>query len=58
MVQFDTPFTAEERQYLVRVLEARLGDTRVEVHRTHSPDFREEVKQEEELVRALLAKIR
>jgi len=58
MVQVDTAFTAEERQYLVRVLEARLGDTRVEVHRTHSPDFREEVKQEEELVRALLAKIR
>jgi len=58
MVQLDVDFTAEEREYLVRLLEARLGETRVEVHRTHTPDYREQVKHEEELVRNLLAKCR
>jgi hypothetical protein len=50
--------TAEEQALLVRLLEGALGETRVEVHRTHfSPDFREALKQEEARIRALLAKL-
>jgi hypothetical protein len=58
MVQLETDLTAEEKQYLIRLLDARLGETRVEVHRTHTPDFREQVQQEEALVRGLLAKLK
>ena len=50
--------TAEEQALLVRLLEGALGETRVEVHRTHfSPDFREALKQEEARIRELLAKL-
>ena len=58
MVQLETELTAEEKQYLIRLLDARLGEARVEVHRTHTPDYREQVQQEEALVRGLLAKLR
>ena len=58
MVQLETDLTAEEKQYLIRLLDARLGETRVEVHRTHTPDYREQVQQEEALVRGLLAKLK
>lgn len=49
--------TRDERAYLERVLQNALGDTRVEAHRTHSPQFRERVLNEEELVRGLLSKL-
>jgi hypothetical protein len=34
-----------------------LQEVRVEVHRTHTPDFREGVMDEEGLIRGLLAKL-
>jgi hypothetical protein len=49
--------TREEKDYLVRVLQNSIGETRVEVHRTHTPQFRERVLEEEKLIRGLLTKL-
>jgi hypothetical protein len=49
--------TAEERAYLTGSLQNAMGETRVEVHRTHSPEFRDRVLHEENLVRGLLEKL-
>jgi hypothetical protein len=55
--EFTLVINAEERAELLRLLEQSLKDTRVEVHRTHTPDFRNQVLQEENLLRSLLSKI-
>lgn len=44
----------EERMELVRILEANLKESRVEAHRTHTPDYRERVLDEQALLRGLL----
>jgi hypothetical protein len=50
--------TPEERNLLLRLVRAALGDTRVELHRTHfSPEFRAQVQQEEALLRSVLTKL-
>jgi hypothetical protein len=49
--------TQPERDYLTSVLTTRLGDVRVEFHHTQAPDYREQVQQEEQLVKGLLAKL-
>jgi len=49
--------TREEREYLVRLLQSTIGETRVEAHRTHTPAFREQVLAEETLERNLLSKL-
>ncbi len=46
----------EERDELIRLLEQVLGETRVEVHRTHTPEYRERVLEEEALLRGMLEK--
>ncbi|MFO0888548.1 MAG: hypothetical protein U0790_05300 [Isosphaeraceae bacterium] len=46
----------DERGELVRLLEQALGETRVEIHRTHTPEFRERVIGEQALLRGLLDK--
>ncbi len=48
----------EERAELLRLLEQLLGETRVEIHRTHTPDYRAMVISQESLLRGLLAKLR
>lgn len=48
---------AEERVELLRLLERELGEVRVEVHHTHTPDFRENVLHQEAVLRRLLAKV-
>ena len=48
---------AEERTELVTLLERELGETRVEAHRTHTPDFREQVLRQEAVIRRLLDKL-
>ena len=59
MAATNLTFSPEEQNLMVRLLESALGETRVEVHRTHySPDFRDELKREEQLLRGLLAKLR
>jgi hypothetical protein len=55
----DTPLslTAEERSFLVQVLETSLKNHRVEEHRTRAPSFREQILQEEKLLEQLLTKL-
>jgi adenine C2-methylase RlmN of 23S rRNA A2503 and tRNA A37 len=48
--------TEDERAELVRLLEESLRESRVEAHRTHTPDYRERVLGEQALLRALLDK--
>lgn len=50
-------FTEEERVELIQLLEQSLKETRVEAHRTHTPDYRERVKSQESLLRGLLGKL-
>ena len=50
-------FSEEERVEMVRLLEQVLGETRVEIHRTHTPDYRDRVMGQESLLRGLLAKL-
>jgi hypothetical protein len=57
MAEFNLPINEQERAELLRVLKSSLGETRVEVHHTHTPGYRESVKQEEEVIRGLLRKI-
>ena len=39
------------------LLERALGETRVEVHRTHTPGFRDQVLHQEAVIRRLLEKL-
>ena len=58
MTAISVTLSPEEQKLMRRMLESALGETRVEVHRTHfSPDYREELKHEEQLLRSLLAKM-
>ena len=57
MAEFNLMINDQERAELLRVLKTSLGETRVEVHRTHTPGFREDVQQEEAVIRSLLQKI-
>jgi hypothetical protein len=58
MAEFNLVINDQERAELQSLLESSLGETRVEVHRTHTPGYREDVKHEEEVIRNLLKKIR
>jgi len=49
--------TADERSYLVQVLESALKNHRVEEHRTRAPSYREQILQEEKLLEQLLVKL-
>jgi hypothetical protein len=49
---------AEERAELVAILERALAETRVEAHRTHTPDFRDEVHRQQSVIRRLLEKLK
>jgi hypothetical protein len=57
MADFHLPLNAQEKDYLAGLLKTMLTETRVEVHRTHTPGFREKVIAEEDLVRGLLTKL-
>ncbi len=48
--------TEEERAELIRLLENAVGESRVESHRTHTPQYRERVLGEQSLLRGLLDK--
>jgi hypothetical protein len=59
MAEMSLSLTANEHVTLVRVVEAALGESRVEARRTHfSPEFREQVLAEESLLAGLLRKLR
>jgi hypothetical protein len=51
-------FDKAEKDELLQLLDTALGDLRVEVHRTHTPDFRTQLLRREELLRGLIAKFR
>ncbi len=57
MAEIRITLTEEEKDYLLRFLQSAMGETRVEVHRTHTPAFRETVLAEEKLLRGLIAKL-
>jgi hypothetical protein len=57
MVESSLALTGEERDYLVKVLETMLKDTRVEEHRTRTPSYREFVLNQEQLIEGLLSKL-
>jgi len=46
----------QEKSELLGLLEAALGDLRVEVHRTHTPDYREQLVRREALLQRLIKK--
>jgi hypothetical protein len=56
--EYHLTLTDEERAQLVGLLEAALAESRVEARRTHTPAFREQVIDEEEVIRGLLDKLR
>jgi hypothetical protein len=58
MAEFTVVLNEREREELLLMLEQALRDTRVEVHRTHTPGYRENVQMEEALLRGLLDKVR
>jgi hypothetical protein len=47
----------EERAVLLGLLEQALGETRVEVHRTHTPEYRMQVQHRERLLAKVIEKI-
>jgi hypothetical protein len=48
----------DELSELLPLLEHALGETRVEVHHTHTPDFRAQVKHRETILKALIEKLK
>jgi hypothetical protein len=46
----------EEQAELIHLLEYAIGENRVEIHRTHTPQYRERVLSERTLLRGLLDK--
>jgi hypothetical protein len=58
MAELQVTLTAEERQYLLSLLQATLKDKRIEEHRTRTPTYREHVLQEEAITEGLLNKLR
>ncbi len=58
MKEITLNLTATEQATLVRVLDAALGESRIEARRTHfSPEFRQQVLAEESLLAGLLKKL-
>jgi hypothetical protein len=53
----DLMITDEERTRLIGLLEHVLEETRVEIHRTHTPDYRNRVVGERSLLQGLLEKL-
>ena len=55
----DTSLTlsADEREYLVTLLEGALKETRVEEHRTRALSYRQLVLKQEDVITSLLAKL-
>jgi hypothetical protein len=57
MAESSLTLTGEERDYLVKMLEGTLKDTRIEEHRTRMPSYREFVLNEEQILEGLLKKL-
>jgi hypothetical protein len=57
MADSQLTLTAEERQFLVDLLELVLKDTKIEEHRTRTLSFREHIVHREEIIASLLGKL-
>jgi hypothetical protein len=57
MTETSLVLSEEEREFLVRHLEAALKEKRIEEHRTRAPNYREHVLHEEAVISALLGKL-
>jgi hypothetical protein len=57
MADSQLTLTAEERDYLVRLLETALKEARVEEHRTRTPSYRQHILHDEAVIGALLTKL-
>lgn len=57
MAELQLTLTAEERDYLVNLLETALKDLRVEEHRTRTLTYREHVLRQENYILSLLSKL-
>ena len=57
MSDLQVTLSAEEREYLLNLLQTTLKSVRVEEHRTRTPLFREHVLQQEKLALGLLTKL-
>ena len=51
-------FDAQEKGEVRQLLETALTDLRVEIHRTHTPDYRTQLVQREELLKKLIDKFK
>lgn len=51
-------FDERERTELLTLVENALGETRAEVHHTHTPNYREQVQQREQVYRSIIEKLR
>jgi hypothetical protein len=49
--------SADERALIRGLVIHALGETRIEAHRTHTPDYRREVLRREGLLRDLIARL-
>ena len=56
-MDFQLKLTADERSYLVELLQNTLKEVRVEEHRTRSPSFRENIIKDEEHILAIQKKL-
>lgn len=50
--------TTQEREFLLTVLDGRLGDLREEIHHSMVSRFTEELKQAEVLLKGIIAKVK
>ena len=58
MENFKIEVNEEERTLLARIVEDWLEETHGELRRTDTPDYRDEVKHEEDVTRKLLTKLK
>jgi hypothetical protein len=57
MAEFQITLSADEREYLGRLLQVALKETRIEEHRTRTPTFRDHIVHQEEVIVELLRKL-
>jgi biotin carboxylase len=57
MAELQVTLTAEERQYLLELLEVTLKEMRIEEHRTRTPSYRQHVLHQEALAQGLVTKL-
>ena len=57
MPESSLTLSADESTFLVDLLQTVLKDTRIEEHRTRTPNYREHVLHKEDLIKSVLTKL-